>query len=151
MSVNKVRRALLFAPLLMVLPRVANAIEPTFSAGGAAIRGYDPVAYFTGGGPAKGDPAITQEYQNATWHFVSAENRDLFAASAQKYAPQYGGYCAWAASRNYVAPTDPNAWEIVDDKLYLNFSKLTHARWTIRARSNIAKGDANWPGLLAGA
>ena len=87
-------------------------------------------------------------------HFLAyGAGRELsqFAANPQKYAPQYGGYCSWAASRNYVAPTDPAAWEIVDDKLYLNFSKLTHARWTIRARTNIAKGDANWPGLLAGA
>lgn len=150
MSVNRVRRALLFAPLLMVLPRVASAVEPTFSSGGAAIRGYDPVAYFTGGEPAKGDPAITQEYRGATWHFATAEHRSLFAANPEQYAPQYGGYCAWAASRNYIAPTDSKAWQIVDEKLYLNFSKLTHARWTVRARTNIAKGDANWPGLLAG-
>ncbi len=149
MSVDTVRRALLFAPALLLLPRFASALEPTFSADGAAIRGYDPVAYFTVGEPTKGDPSITLQYQGADWHFASAQHRDMFAAEPAKYAPQYGGYCAWAASRNYVASTDPEAWQIVDDKLYLNFSRLVHARWTLRARTNIAKGDANWPGLLA--
>ncbi len=150
MSVDTLRRSLLFAPMLLLLPRIANALAPTFAAAGAAIRGYDPVAYFTRGEPTPGDPAITEEYQGAVWRFASVEHRDLFAADPARYAPQYGGYCAWAASRNYVASTDPRAWEIVDGKLYLNFSRLTHARWTLRARTNIAKGDANWPGLLAG-
>jgi len=150
MSVDRLRRAILFAPLVMVLPRAANAVEPTYSSGGAAIRGFDTVAYFTLGEPTEGDPAITQEYKGAIWRFASAENRDLFAANPEQYAPQYGGYCAWAASRNYVAPSIPQAWEIVDGKLYLNFSTLTYAKWIIRKRNNIAKGDANWPGLLAG-
>lgn len=149
MSVNTVRRAILFAPMLLVLPRLASALEPTFAADGAAIRGFDPVAYFALGEATEGDPSIALDYQEAVWHFASAEYRDMFAADPARYAPQYGGYCAWAASRNYVAPTDPKAWEIVDDKLYLNFSRLLHARWTLRARANIIKGDANWPGLLA--
>ncbi len=149
MSVDTVRRALLFAPVLFVLPRFASALEPTFAENDVAIRGFDPVAYFVLDDATEGDPSISAEYQGAVWHFVSAEHRDMFAADPGRYAPQYGGYCAWAASRNYVAPTDPEAWQIVDDKLYLNFSRLLHARWTLRARANIAKGDANWPGLLA--
>ena len=149
MSVDKVRRGLLFAPAILLLPRFAWALDPTFSADGAAIRGYDPVAYFTLGEAKPGDSAISLDYQGAVWHFASAEHRDLFAADPEKYAPQYGGYCAWAASQNYVASTDPEAWQIVDDKLYLNFSRFVHARWKLRARANIAKGDANWPGLLA--
>ena len=150
MSVRALWRAVLVVPLLLVLHGPASAIEPTFSADGAAIRGYDPVAYFTLGEPTKGDPSFSHEYEGATWHFTSAEHRDLFAADPAAYAPQYGGYCAWAASRNYVASTDPEAWDIVDDKLYLNFSKLVHARWSLGKRKNIEKGDANWPGLLAG-
>ena len=150
MSFRALWRAVLFVPLLVVLHGPASAIEPTFAADGAAIRGYDPVAYFTLGEATEGDASITHDYEGATWHFTSVEHRDLFAADPAKYAPQYGGYCAWAASRNYVASTDPNAWEIVDDKLYLNFSRVVHTRWKIGKRGNIEKGDANWPGLLAG-
>ena len=137
-------RALLIVPLLVVLGGPASAIEPTFLADGAAIRGYDPVAYFTRGEPTEGDPSIGHEYQGATWYFATDEHRDLFAADPAKYAPQYGGYCAWAASKNYVAPTDPAAWDIVDGKLYLNFSKLTQVRWKVGKRGNIAKGDGQF-------
>ena len=147
MSMRALWRVLSFVPLLVVLHGPASAIEATFSVDGAAIRGYDPVAYFTLGEPTAGDPSIGHEYQGATWYFATVENRDLFVADPANYAPQYGGYCAWAASKNYVAPTDPAAWDIVDDKLYLNFS-MTQVRWKIGKRAYIAKGDANWPGLL---
>ncbi len=135
---------------LVVWATAAQALEPVFSAGGLAIRGYDPVAYFTDGRPVEGDPALALEHDGAIWYFASAEHRDLFVADPQAYAPQYGGYCSWAASRNYVASTDPEAWEIVDGKLYLNFSRAVHTLWKVGKRKNITKGDANWPGLLAG-
>ncbi len=143
-------RVVLFVSALLLWQGPASALDPTFTADGAAIRGYDPVAYFTQGEPTPGNPAFSHAYEGATWHFATEAHRDMFAADPAKFAPQYGGYCAWAASRNYVASTDPEAWEIVDDKLYLNFSKLIHARWTIGKRKNIEKGDVNWPGLLAG-
>ena len=143
-------RVVLFVSALLLWQGPASALDPTFTADGAAIRGYDPVAYFTQGEPTPGNPAISHGYEGAMWHFATEAHRDMFAADPAKFAPQYGGYCAWAASRNYVASTDPEAWEIVDDKLYLNFSKLIHARWTIGKRKNIEKGDVNWPGLLAG-
>jgi len=131
-------------------PAAAEEFVNTGYFGDVAIKGYDTVAYFTRGEAMEGSQEFSHRWLGATWHFASPAHRDLFAADPAKYAPQYGGYCAWAASRNYVASTDPEAWDIVDDKLYLNFSKLVHARWSLGKRSNIAKGDANWPGLLAG-
>ncbi len=129
----------------------ALAIEPVFQDGGAAIRGYDPVAYFTEGKPIEGSSDHSVEYNGARWHFASAANRQLFAADPAKYAPQYGGYCAWAVANNYTASIDPHAWTIKDGKLYLNFSKFVRARWAIDKSGNIAKGDVNWPVLRDGA
>ena len=116
---------------------------------GLAIRGTDPVAYFTQGGPAAGSSEFTHTWNNATWQFASAENRDLFAANPEQYAPQYGGFCAWAVSQGYTASIDPNAWRIVDGKLYLNFSQGVQRRWERDIPGNINKADANWPGVLA--
>ena len=88
---------------------------------GVAIRGYDTVAYFAGNGPVKGSEQFTHQWMGATWRFASSENRDRFAAAPESFAPQFGGYCAWAVSNNYTAPIDPAAWKIVDGKLYLNY------------------------------
>lgn len=128
----------------------ALAIDPVYNESGAAIRGYDPVAYFTRNKPVEGSAEHTADYKGVQWRFASAENRDLFAADPEKYAPQYGGYCAWAVSNNYTASTDPHAWSIKDGKLYLNFSKFVRTRWAIDKAGNIAKADANWPGLRDG-
>ena len=138
----------LILAILMATP--ATAIEPVFSADGAAIRGYDPVAYFTEERPVEGEAGITAEYMGATWRFASTENRDLFAADPEKYAPQYGGYCAWAVANNYTASIDPDAWTIRDGKLYLNYSKLVRARWALDKAGNIEAADRNWPGLRDG-
>ena len=125
----------------------ALAIDPVFSDGGTAIRGYDPVAYFTEGKPVEGSAKHAVDYRGAKWHFASTEHRALFAADPEKYAPQFGGYCAWAVANNYTASIDPHAWTIKDGKLYLNFSKFVRARWAIDKSGNIAKGNVNWPGL----
>ena len=124
--------------------RVVNA-----SFTGTAIEGYDPVAYFTQGRPVEGDSEFAHEWMDATWYFASAENRDRFAAAPDKYAPQYGGYCAWAVAHGYTAKIDPAAWTIVDDKLYLNYSKDVQSQWLQDIPGNIAKGDANWPKIRA--
>jgi YHS domain-containing protein len=125
----------------------ALAIDPVYNESGTAIRGYDAVAYFTQGKPVEGSPEHTADYNGAQWRFASAENRDLFTDDPEKYAPQYGGYCAWAVANNYTASTDPHAWTIKDGKLYLNFSKFVRTRWAIDKSGNIAKADVNWPGL----
>lgn len=116
---------------------------------GLAIRGTDPVAYFTDGAPVAGSAEFSHTWNNATWQFASAENRDLFVANPEQYAPQYGGFCAWAVSQGYTASIDPNAWRIVDGKLYLNYSKGVQRSWERDIPSNISKADANWPGVLA--
>ena len=138
----------LFAVFLLVSP--AHAIAPVFNIDGKAIRGFDPVAYFTEEKPVKGSPDHTYAYQGATWQFASAENRQKFIGDPAKSAPAYGGYCAWAVANNYTATIDPNAWTIRDGKLYLNFSKFVRARWALDKSGNIATGDQNWPDLRDG-
>ncbi len=114
---------------------------------GTAIKGYDPVAYFTEGKPIKGRSEFQYEWLGANWHFASAANRDAFAKNSLKYAPQFGGYCAWAVSQNYTAGIDPDAWKIVDGKLYLNYSKSVQKTWEQDVPGNIRKGNENWPKL----
>lgn len=126
----------------------ASTKPAIFAADGAAIRGYDPVAYFTNGEPVKGTGAFSHEWQGATWQFASAENRDSFASDPQKYAPQYGGYCAWAVKNGYTASIDPKAWKVVDGKLYLNYSLDVQKQWEEDIPGNIAEADQNWPGVL---
>ena len=115
-----------------------------------AIDGWDPVAYFTDGKPVEGSKAYSFEWNGATWRFASAAHRDLFAQAPEKYAPQYGGYCAWAVSQGYTADIDPEAWKIEDGRLFLNYSLEVQKKWAADLPGNVAKGDANWPKLLAG-
>lgn len=119
---------------------------PAFS--NLAIRGYDTVAYFTSGEPTKGSKEFEYEWMDATWRFSSAENLELFKGEPEKYAPQYGGYCAWALAENKLASVDPTQWTIVNDKLYLNYSKKIQNKW-LKDRDNlISEGDKNWPTVL---
>jgi len=115
---------------------------------GIAIDRTDPVAYFSQGAPVAGSPDITHVWDGATWHFASTANRDSFAATPEAFAPQFGGYCAYAVSEGYTASTVSEAWKIVDGKLYLNFSRRIQRRWERDAAAHIAKGHANWPGVL---
>lgn len=117
---------------------------------GVAIKGYDPVAYFLDGRPVKGNDEFTHEWKGALWKFSSAEHRDLFAGDPEKYAPRYGGYCAFAVSINRTADIDPDSWSIVDGKLYLNLDTKTKKLWERDIPGNIKKGDENWPRLLKG-
>ena len=116
---------------------------------GVAIEGVDPVAYFTEGKPVAGSKAHSLDWNGATWRFASAENLEAFRAEPARYAPQFGGFCAWAVSQGYTAPIDPEAWDIVDGKLYLNYSKGVQARWKQDKPGNIAKAEANWPTVRA--
>lgn len=118
-------------------------------ADGVALHGHDPVAYFTAGKAVLGTTQFEYTWEGATWRFSSAANRDAFAKSPAAYAPQFGGYCAWAVSRNYTADIDPAAFAVVNGKLYLNYSTLVQARWRLDRDGNITKAEANWPGLLA--
>lgn len=115
---------------------------------GVAIKGYDPVSYFTDSKPVKGDSDYSYEWNGAEWRFSSAAHRDLFKADPVKYAPQYGGYCAWAVSRGYTAGIDPDAWKIVNGRLYLNYSLKVQQQWSEDIPGNIAKAEENWPKIL---
>lgn len=145
------RRAVLMLPLLALAPWPApsQAGLTVFAERGLAIRGYDPVAYFVEGRPVRGQAAFTHGWNGATWRFASAANRDRFAADPAAFAPQYGGFCAFAVSEGYEAPIDPAAWKIVDGRLYLNYDRGVQRRWEADIPGRIAKGDANWPALEA--
>ena len=144
--------AFLFFLLQLVSATPSVALDPvnqtTF--GGIAIDGWDPVAYFTDGKPVEGSKAYSFDWNGATWRFASAAHRDLFAQAPEKYAPQYGGYCAWAVSQGYTADIDPEAWKIEDGRLFLNYSLDVQKKWAADIPGNIAKAAANWPKLLAG-
>jgi len=113
-----------------------------------AINGYDPVGYFTQNKPVEGNAEISTQWNDAVWYFSSEENKMKFTAAPEKYAPQYGGYCAFAVSLGSTASTVPEAWSIVDGKLYLNYSLGVRTRWKTDIPGNIEKADNNWPGVL---
>ena len=137
------------APLLATLGSPAMAQTPAvYAEDGIAIDGTDPVAYFTQFAPVAGSAEHTVSWQGATWQFVSAENRDTFAADRDAYAPQYGGYCAYAVSQGYTASTTPAAWTIIDGKLYLNYSRRIRRKWERDTAGYIQAADVNWPNVL---
>jgi YHS domain-containing protein len=130
---------------------MASAEKPPIYRGlleDAAVSGYDPVAYFKAGAPVEGKKAFEYTYEGATWRFASAENLNAFKADPGKYAPQYGGYCAWAVSQGYTAKGDPRNWRIVNGRLYLNYNTDIQKKWEKDIPGLIAKGDANWPKVL---
>jgi len=137
------------AALILASAAPAAAKDPVFTDfWGHAIRGYDPVAYFLQGRPVEGSADFEAEWNGATWRFASAENRARFLEQPEAFAPQYGGYCAWAVSEGYTAPVSPDAWRIVDGKLYLNYDEKVQERWVADIPGHIARADANWPTVL---
>lgn len=114
---------------------------------GVAIQGYDPVAYFADARPRRGLEAHFFDWQGARWRFVSAANRDAFAADPERYAPAYGGFCAFGVASGYKVAIDPEAWAIVDGKLYLNYSKSVQRNWQADIPGYIAKANTTWPAL----
>ncbi len=141
LSISLFVATLLFTTLIF-------ALEPVFNQFGSAIRGYDPVAYFKESKAVRGYSQFSFNWNGATWYFSSAENRDDFITNPKQYAPQYGGYCAYAVSRGYTASTKPDAWSIVDGKLYLNYNKATRKVWSKDIPDNINQANQNWPNLL---
>jgi YHS domain-containing protein len=116
---------------------------------GIAIKGYDPVAFHSEGRPVKGVSQYVHTWKDAKWRFANAENKELFKANPDAYAPKYGGYCAWAVSEGYTASVDPEkAWNIVDGRLYLNYSVEIKQKWEKDIPGHIRKADANWPSVL---
>ena len=134
-----------------LLPNVGFAAKSQIysnSSTGIAINGYDPVAYFTENKPVECSADISALWKGTKWHFSSDKNRQRFLAMPDKYAPQYGGCCAFAVSYGSTATTVPEAWSIVDGKLYLNNSLGVRSRWNTDIRGYIAKANKNWPNVL---
>jgi len=127
----------------------AWAVPPvnTEAVPGVAIKGYDPVAYHTGGAPAEGMESRTVQWEGATWWFASAENQALFSAAPERYAPAFGGWCAYAVAKNRTADIDPASWTIVDGTLYLNYSPSIKVKWEADIPGHIKAAEENWPKL----
>ena len=134
----------ILACILLAVSASAFA-QNNVDASGLALQGYDPVAYFTDKQPVRGKAEFTAQHEGATYRFASAANRDAFAAAPAKYAPQYGGYCAFGLASGYKAPIEPDAWTVVDGKLYLNYNRSIRSRWSTDIPGFIRKADANWP------
>lgn len=132
------------AVFLALLWQVAGAGE-VFEKDGVALRGYDPVAYFTAHRPVPGSAQFQAEYLGATFRFASQANRDAFVADPARYAPQYGGFCAYGMTNGYKATTDPAAFRIVDGRLYLNYNREVQKRWATDIPGYIVKADGHWP------
>jgi len=115
---------------------------------GIAIQGYDPVAFFTDGKPVKGKEEFPIKRDGATFLFVSKEHRDLFKADPDKYKPDFGGYCAFGVSRGKLVEIDVEAFQIVDGKLLLQFSKSVRDDFNKDQKGNLSKAEKNWPGLV---
>jgi YHS domain-containing protein len=133
------------------VPAVGRAQEAPVYTGlvkGVAVGGYDPVAYFTENKPVEGKPEISLQHDGVTWRFASEANRDAFKAEPAKFAPQYGGYCAWAVAQGYTASGDPQFWKLVDGKLYLNYDASVQKKWEQDIPGFITKADKNWPTVL---
>ena len=129
---------------------LAAPIAPIFSTEAGAIRGYDPVAYFKQNKPVKGKKELVFQWQGADWHFASKDNLEAFKAEPEKYAPQYGGYCAYGVAQGYTPEIDPAAYKVVDGKLYLNLSKDVLKRWVKDIPGYVKDANQNWPELKAG-
>ena len=125
-----------------------KAPTPYYTTDEGAVKGYDAVAYHLDGRAEKGDREFSYMWQDSVWYFKNEEHRDLFAESPVKYAPQYGGYCAYAIVNHEAVPIDPNAWDIVDGKLYLNFSIPIQRKWRESRDEYIEKADEIWPDMI---
>ncbi|MEO1110628.1 MAG: YHS domain-containing (seleno)protein, partial [Pseudomonadota bacterium] len=134
--------------MAMAMSFMANqalAVDEHYVDGGAVVGGTDVVAYHTLGAPTPGSSEFASEYQGATWHFASAENKALFDADPAKYAPAYGGWCSAGASKGKKVPTQPDLWAIVDGQLYLNSSPAAHNKLFLAdTETVISKGESNW-------
>lgn len=146
---NTVMAILITVVFCLSMLTIAFAIEPVNkTSDGVAIKGYDPVAYFTDSKPVKGSKDFEYVWMGAKWRFSTAGHKDLFIKDPDKYAPKYGGYCAYAVSQGTTADIDPDAWNIVDGRLYLNLSKKIQDKWSKDIPGYIKKADENWPKIL---
>jgi YHS domain-containing protein len=138
-------RLFLIAGIVCLLTTQAfSQTKEVFCTAEGAIKGYDVVAYFTEGKALKGSREITYKWNDADWYFISPANLGLFKANPIKYIPQFGGYCAYGVSENHKSPTTPEAFTIVNDKLYLNYNQKVKEIWVKNQQERINKADSNW-------
>lgn len=133
--------------LLLVLITFSTQAQKTntyFSTKNGAVDGYDVVAYFTDQKPVKGSETHQYKWQGATWKFASIEHLNLFKSNPEKYAPVYGGYCAYGVSKGYKVKIEPEAWAIVNNKLYLNYDLSVREIWQKDKEGYIKEADKNW-------
>lgn len=132
----------------MSRPVLAGQHAYVFNTGGTAINGYDPVAYFTEGKPVKGSMLHALKWEGAIWVFASKQNEETFMMNPRAFAPQYGGYCAYAMSKGAIATTEPDAWTIHEGKLYLNFNTTVRGIWAEDISGNVALANGYWPSIV---
>lgn len=137
----------IFFLLFIGLTSIQNYAQNQYLKNGVAIQGYDPVAYFESNKAIQGKSDINTEYKKALYFFSTAKNKATFLKNPEKYVPQYGGYCAYGVSENHTSPTDPQAFTIVDDKLYLNYNLKVKEMWSKDREERIAKANENWKKL----
>lgn len=131
-----------------ILSVSAFAQNPAFNnTKGVAIKGFDPVAYFTQQKAVEGNESFNYDWSGSKWLFSSQANLEAFKENPEKFAPQFGGFCAYGVSENHKSPTDPNAWTIVDDKLYLNYNLKVKELWSKDIPTRIKKATDLWPSL----
>ena len=138
----------LLAFFMVAAPAFADAPVYTSSFNNKAVGGYDTTTYFNAGGPVKGVDQFKTNWRGANWYFASQANLNKFKANPSKYAPQYGGYCAWAVGHGSLAKGDPTIYDIVDNKLYLNYNKSVQNSWSPRKAELITKANAEYPDLV---
>ena len=134
--------------VLFATTAVAGELVNVAGASGIALNGYDPVAFFTDGKPVNGDPGVTSTHKGATYFFASKAHKAAFEADPEKYAPQYGGYCAYGAALGALFPVDISTWQVRNGKLYLNLNPAIAKEFNKNPEGNIAKAEKNWPGLV---
>lgn len=140
-------RRLVAALVFSALGLSLHAAEPVFTKEGLALSGYDAVAYFTDGKPVEGRASYEAEWKGVRWRFASAAHRDAFQADPGKYAPQFGGFCAFGVSRGYAVDADPFAWKIVEGRLYVNHDKKVQQLWEKELPTIIGAAEARWPNV----
>ncbi|MBO9446552.1 YHS domain-containing (seleno)protein [Ruegeria sp. R14_0] len=136
------------AALTLVSAAHAQDMPVYFESDGAVMAGFDPVSYFQGNAPVRGMPEYAVIWKGAEWHFASAENRDLFESNPRAYAPQFGGYCAYAMAQGLLKSTDPMLWDMVDGRLYLTHSPEVEKVWRGDRAEFIEMAEENWPVIL---
>lgn len=134
--------------LVMVTAAVAEKRLINVDKNGLALKGYDPVAYFTENRPVKGDAKFQSTFNGATYYFASAANKKTFEADPKKYEPQFGGFCAYAASQGHTAKIEPDAFEVLNGRLLLQYDRSVRDLFNKDQQGNLAKADRNWPSIV---